>query len=404
MSRIAVVGAGLAGLAAAKLVVERGHEVMVYEQSNGVGGRVRTDEVDGYLLDRGFQILLTAYPVAQRVFDYDALDLRRFHAGSFVQLESGRVKVGDPLRRTADLVETVRAPVGSLADKARLLDWRRKAAAGSVDDVWSKPECTTSARFGDLKFSDELVDQFLHPLFAGITLDPELSVTSRFTEFVFRMLGEGYGAVPARGMGQLATQVGDSLPEGSVRLETPVEAVSATSVTVGGVVESVDAVIVASDMTSAAKLANTPDLGWNSVTTYWFSADEAPFVEPLLFLNGTRRGPVNNVAVMSNVARGYAPVGKHLIAASHPGLDADDVTARQQLRDWFGGAVADWELLRRDEIAHAQPRHLPGEDVPAVGQLDSGLFVAGDHRQNPSINGALQSGRSAAREALKSLN
>ena len=403
MSQVAIVGAGLAGLAAAKLVVERGHDVTIYEASDGVGGRVRTDEVDGYLLDRGFQILLTAYPVAQRVFDYDALDLRRFHAGSWVQLDTGRVRVGDPLRRTADLADTMRAPIGSMTDKMRLLDWRRKVAAGPIDAVWSKPECTARSRLGDLKFSDEFVSQFLQPLFAGITLDPKLDITSRFVEFVFRMLGEGYGAVPAKGMGQLGAQIADVLPPGTIRLSTPVEAVTADSVTVGGITESADAVIVATDMTAAAGLADTPDLGWNSVTTYWFSADDAPYHEPLLFLNGTGEGIVNNVAVMSNVSRAYAPTGKHLIAVSHPGLDADDAMVRQQLRGWFGGAVSDWELLRRDDIAHAQPRHLPGEDVPVVGRRDDGLFVAGDHRQNPSINGALQSGRSAARGALKTL-
>lgn len=408
MSHIGVVGAGLAGLAAAKLVAERGHDVTVFEASDGVGGRVRTDEVDGFLLDRGFQILLTAYPVAQRVFDYDALDLRRFHAGSFVQLDSGRVLVGDPLRRPVDLLDTVRAPVGTLADKARLLDWRRKLLAGSVDDVWAKPECTTNARLADLKFSKEFREQFLTPLFAGITLDPKLEVTSRFTEFVFRMLSLGYGAVPARGMGQLGEQLAASLPQGSLRLSTPVSGVTATSVLVDDGSVDVDAVIVATDMASSAELVKTADLGWNSVTTYWFSADAAPFTEPLLFLNGTGEGPINNVAVMSNVSRRYAPVGKHLVAASHPGAgddanEVDETAVRRQLRGWYGGDVESWELIRRDDIAHAQPRHLPGEAVPAAARLDSGVFVAGDHRHNPSINGALQSGRAAARSAVKAL-
>lgn len=162
--------------------------------------------------------------------------------------------------------------------------------------------------------------------------------------------------------------------------------------------------IVATDMDASTGLASTPAFGWNGVTTHWFSSDEAPYDEPLLFLNGTREGPVNNVAVMSNVSPRYSPAGKHLTAVSVPGppeAGADLATIRSQLRGWFGGAVTDWELLRTDVIAHAQPRHLPGEDVPALARLENDVFVAGDHRYNPSINGALQSGRTAARAALE---
>lgn len=234
MAQITVVGAGLAGLAAAVTLKDRGHDVAVLESSDGVGGRVRTDEVDGYLLDRGFQILLTAYPVAQRVFDYDALDLRRFDAGSLVQLNSGRVLVGDPLRRPGDLLPTVQAPIGSVLDKVRLLQWRRSVMAGSVDDVWEKAECTTATRFKDLKFSDDFVDQFLGPLFTGITLDPELLVTSRFTEFVFRMLSSGFGAVPLDGMGALSNQLAARLDPDEIRLNTAVDLVTSTSVKTAG--------------------------------------------------------------------------------------------------------------------------------------------------------------------------
>ncbi len=405
MAQITVVGAGLAGLAAAVTLTERGNDVVVLEAADGVGGRVRTDEVDGYLLDRGFQILLTAYPVAQRVFDYDALDLRRFDAGSLVQLDSGRVLLGDPLRRPGDLFPTLQAPVGSILDKVRLLQWRSSVMSGSIDDLWRKAECTTATRFKDLKFSDDFIEQFLGPLFRGITLDPELFVTSRFTEFVFRMLSSGFGAVPLNGMGSLGAQLAARLAPDAIRLNTPVEVVTSSLVqTAGGERISSDAVIVATDMGASSELASTPAFGWNGVTTHWFSSASAPYDERLLFLNGTREGPVNNVAVLSNVSPRYSPAGKHLTAVSVPGppeAGADLAAIRSQLRGWFGGAVTEWELLRSDVIAHAQPRHLPGENVPAAAELDSGVFVAGDHRYNPSINGALQSGRSAARSALE---
>ena len=404
MATVGIVGAGLAGLAAAVTLTDRGHDVVVLEASNGVGGRVRTDIVDGFLLDRGFQILLTAYPVAQRVLDMAALDLRRFQAGSLVQIGDERVLVGDPIRRPADLLETVKAPIGSPVDKARLLNWRRTLMSGTVDDLWSKGECTTASRFSDLKFSDQFVDTFLRPLFAGITLDPKLEVTSRFTEFVFRMLAEGYGAVPARGMGELGRQLALRLPEGSIRLDAPVREVGANHIGLDEERLEVDAVIVATDMSAAAELVDTPDLGWNSVTTRWFSADAAPYREPLLLLNGTGAGPVNNVAVMSSVSPHYAPTGRHLIGVSAPGASSgadDEADVRSQLTDWFGGAVSNWEIIRTDVIERAQPRQLPGEALPAKSRLDSEVFVAGDHRQNPSINGALQSGRRAARSVME---
>lgn len=401
-----VVGAGLAGLAAAVTLHDRGHDVTVLEAADAVGGRVRTDEVDGFLLDRGFQVLLTAYPVARRMLDYDDLDLRRFRAGSMVQLEDRRVVVGDPIRRYEDLIGTVTAPIGSVLDKARLLRWRQKVMAASIDELWRRGEITTSARFADMKFSDAFLGRFLRPLFAGITLDPELEVTSRFTEFVFRMLSEGYGAVPAHGMGMIPKQLADRLPRGSIRLGERVTSVGSGHVELltGDRIDA-DAVVVAVDMDTAAELLDTPKLGWNGGTTWWFAADEPPFADPILLLNGTGQGPVNNLAVMSNVSPHYAPQGRHLIAASAPEAPSSASSAEvlRQMRSWFGSQVDGWRLVRADIVPKAQPRHLPGEAVPAKAALESGVFVAGDHRQNPSINGALQSGRVAARAVLDRL-
>ncbi|MGI9608629.1 MAG: NAD(P)/FAD-dependent oxidoreductase [Acidimicrobiales bacterium] len=408
MSNVTIVGAGLAGLAAAVTLVEEGNDVVVLEASDGVGGRVRTDRVDGYLLDRGFQILLTGYPAAREILDYDALDLRRFHAGSRVQLDGERVLLSDPLRRPADLLDTVQAPVGTPIDKARLLMWRRKVMEGSIDQLLGRGEVTTHARLSDLKFSSQFVDSFLGPLFAGITLDADLLTSSRFTEFAFRMLSEGYGAVPSRGMGELGAQLLDRLGEQSVHLNTRVREVAEDHVVLddGERIDS-DAVIVATDMHAAAELVGTPDLGWNGITTRWYSSDIAPIADPILLLNGTGTGPINNLAVMSNVSPHYAPKGKALIAVSHPGGLAESVADENvvaQLRTWFGPSASEWELIRTDVIDRAQPKYLPGELMPATARLDSGVFVAGDHRQNPSIDGALRSGRRAARSVVRVLS
>lgn len=405
MGHIAIAGAGLAGLAAATAAIDHGHTVTVLEKQDGPGGRVRTDEVDGYRLDRGFQILLTAYPAAQRVLDYGRLDLRRFQAGALVQTAAGRAFVGDPIRRPGDLFDTITSPIGSPSDKARLLLWRRSVMSDTVDRLWKKGEVTTGARFGDLKFSDSFVDGFLRPLFAGIALDPDLEVSSRFTEFVFRMLAEGYGAVPSRGMGEIPRQLAERLPDGTIRYGTPVRAVTSDALeTEGGERVEADAVIVATDMDAAADLLDTPQLGWSGVTTRWFSADSAPYDQPLLFLNGTGGGAVNNVAVMSTVSPHYAPRGKHLVAVSSSGTATDADAVNADLRAWFGRVVDSWELLRTDEIARAQPRYLPGEDLPARPGLDSGVFVAGDHRANPSIDGAFESGLRAARAVFDHLS
>ncbi len=216
---IVVVGAGLAGLAAAVELTDKGHSVTVLEASDGPGGRVRTDTVDGHLCDRGFQIFLTAYPDARDLLDYDALDLQAFTPGAKVLLGDGKTAtVGDPLRAPSQLIPTIVAPVGSLIDKARILAYRIQTTRGTLDDLWSREDVTARTRFREFGFSPTMIERFLKPLFAGITLDPELGGSSRVVDFVFRMLAQGDAAVPRLGMGRISEQLSGRLAEGSLRL------------------------------------------------------------------------------------------------------------------------------------------------------------------------------------------
>lgn len=392
---IAVIGAGLAGLSAGIELSATGHNVTVLESSDGPGGRVRTDLVDGHRLDRGFQILLSAYPEAQSLLDYAALDIRPFSPGALVRLEKGFHRIGDPLREPARLLDTVRAPIGSPIDKAKVLLFRRAVSQGTLADLWTRRETTARQRLLDAGFSRSMIERFLNPLFAGITLDPELSGSSRVLEFVFRMLSAGDAVVPANGMGAIAEQLAGRLPSGTLRTETPIRSVSAHAVTTeGGETIEADHVVVATGMTEAARLTGTEDRGWKGVTSVWFAADEPPIDEPVLVLNGSGSGPINSMAVMSQVSGAYAPSGSSTVVVSAPTI-ADGLVAGMttQLTEWFGGAVAGWQVLRVDEIERAQPTHPVGHERSGAFQTESGIWICGDHARDASINGALGSGR-----------
>ncbi len=401
--RVGIVGAGLAGLAAAKEVSAAGHEAIVYEASDGPGGRVRTDQVDGFRLDRGFQIMLTAYPECKELLDYDRLDLQTFLPGASVRIGDAFHRIGDPLREPKQLKATLTAPIGSPLDKLRILSYRLKVSRGSVESMWEGVGTTAAHRFEKLGFSDRMVQRFLQPLFAGITLDADLQGSSQVVDFVFRMLSAGDAAVPAQGMGAISDQLAGSLPGGSIHFGAKAERVTPSSIAIaGGDDANVDAVIIATDATESARLAKTEDPGWNSVTSLWLTSPIAPIDQRVLTLNGSGRGPINSMAPMSHVSADYAPEGSHLFVVSAPTIDPQAPAAmRKQLVDWFGPVATTYEEIRVDRIEKAQPKQLPGHDARASVEAN-GLFIAGDHRRDASLNGALASGRAAARAAMES--
>ncbi len=395
--KVIIVGAGMAGLAAAVELHEAGCEVEVFDAADRPGGRVATDEIDGHLLDRGFQVVLAAYPDLWQIVDSGILDLRFFIPGARIRIDGGFHKVADPFQDPVSTLETARAPIGSFRDKLRVVGLRRRVRRGPVDDLWRRPEATARDRLREIGFSDEMVERFLAPLFAGITLAPDLDGSSRVLEFVYRMMSEAGVGVPAQGMAAIPAALARRLPDGALRLSAPVASVDGTTVSpVDGDAVSADAVVVATDATAAAELAGTDDPGWRSVTTAWFSAPTSPLPEPILALNGEGRGPINSVAVMSDVAPAYAPDGRATVAVSAPVIVEGLVDGfRDQLSDWFPD-TADWDLLRVDEIARALPRLPMGHDPFGPLNTEDGVWVCGDHRTDPSINGAVASGRAVA--------
>jgi phytoene dehydrogenase-like protein len=400
VKKVLIIGGGLAGLACAVRLAEGGLEPLVLEAADAVGGRVRTDRVAGFQLDRGFQVYLSAYPEAGRLLDLEALDLRRFRAGALVFRGGKRHRVMDVFRHPQHLLGSALAPVGTLADKLRVakLRLRRNAALGE--------DRTTEAFLRDFGFSAGMIDGFFRAFYGGIFLERDLRTSSRMFEFTFRMFAEGFATLPAKGMQAIPEQLAARLPRGSIRLNTAARQVDARTVMLeNGERLQADAVVVATDANSAGRLL--PELvpgevAWRAVTGIYFSAPESPLGEPIIALNGGG-GIVNNVCVISDVAPEYAPAGKSLLSVSllGPSSERDDVETAvlDELAIWFGPQVRRWSHLRTERIRQALPEQAITPLKPGV-QNCNGVFVCGDHCQSASIEGAVVSGMETASAVL----
>ncbi len=408
--RVVIVGAGLAGLSCAVELVARGIEPLVLEASDGVGGRVRTDLVDGFRLDRGFQVLLTAYPEARQLLDYRALRLRPFFPGALIRARGRFRRIADPWRAPIAGISTVLQRTIPAADALRIARFRRRVTRSVRDTASLASDRSTLARLSAEGFSTTAVERFFRPFFGGVFLDPELATSERQLEFVFRMFSAGDIAVPALGMGEIPRQLASHLPEGTIHTRHPVAAVDAG----GAVLENgsrIDAaaVVVAADGSSAHKLVDLPGTpGWRGVSCLYFATDEPPSTGPVLVLNGDGSGPVNNLCVMSDVSNELSPGGTALVSATvlgTPGTAAEPLEGRvrQQMVEWFGASARTWRHLKSYVIDRALPVYETPEPGAGESKISDTLFICGDHRADPSINGAMSSGRRAAAAVVAEL-
>ncbi|MUN37471.1 NAD(P)-binding protein [Actinomadura sp. NEAU-AAG5] len=396
---VVVVGAGLAGLACAVRLHEAGVPVRVLEASDGVGGRVRTDIVDGFRLDRGFQVFNTAYPEARRVLDLEALDLRPFASGLLVFHEGRRERVMLPWRHPEHALSGVLADIGSARDKAALAAMTARDLAVPGSWIRDGAERDTAAELRRWGISGEMTEKLLRPFLAGVLLERKLETSSRFFHLIWRSFARGTIAVPARGMGEIPAQLAARLPAGTVSLETPVRQVTDEGVeTVGGETINADAVVVATDPAGAAALV--PEIEapvMRDVTTFYHAAPESPLNEPVQVLDA--EGVITDTLVLTDAAPEYALDGGALVSTSVLGLDADEARVRDRLGDIYGDTAA-WRLVAAYPVKAALPAMPPPLRLRRPVRQRAGRYVCGDHRDTGSIQGALVSGRRAAQAVL----
>ena len=405
---VLIIGAGLAGLTAGKVLKAAGKKVMVLEASDAVGGRVRTDHLNGFLLDRGFQVLLTAYPETKRFLNYNALDLKPFLPGAIILNQRGINEIGDPFRQPSSLIKTLLSPAGTLADKLRMLRLKLKLSSKTLETIFAEEQITTLAYLKKAGFSERMLSQFFKPFMTGIFLESELKTSSRMFEFVFKMFSEGPATVPAKGMGMISMQMAESLTANELIFNESVISISGGDVqTASGNIYSAAYIILATDSATLPHPFNRVVKKQNSVVNLYFTANKAPIDKPIIALNALPNKIVNNIAVMDQVSSNYAPEGKSLISISligdYQGFKATELArlAIDELSLWYPEAVK-WELLKTYYIPFALPNdENVSNDIDAVAmRLDDHCFVCGDYLLNGSINAAMKSGRLAAEGLL----
>lgn len=409
---VVVIGAGLAGLAAARRLAIAGREVCVIEAGDAPGGRVRTDRIDGLLLDRGFQLYNPSYAEGANVLDLNALDIQSFTPGVIVSIDGRAYKMADPKREPTWAVDSLLAPVGKISAKL-------KFARYALGLVLSKKDSNTYDQRTDAflraKFGTKLTDQLLRPFLAGVFLEGELATSKRFFDITLKSFILGTPGVPRNGMEAIPTQLAAQLPQGSINFGVTATAVARTMVRTDQGDIRTRSVVIATNARSAAILIPSLKVpASNSVTTWYHLADcsgsqltdgSSTLVVDGKKFNGVHDDPSRplvNTVVMSNAAPSYASEDRTLVSSSaigvHHSVEAE-LRVRSHLASLYGVSTNGWAHVATYPIPDALPMMSAPHDMAQDVRLSQGVYICGDYRQVSSIDGALASGRRAA-EAL----
>ncbi len=422
---VAIIGAGLAGLRCAGLLERAGLDVLLLEAADAPGGRVRTDVVDGFRLDRGFQVMLTGYPDAKSALHYRSLKLRKLKPGALVWHAGRFHRFADPWREPIEGWRFLFEDIVPFADKLRVAALRSRVRSGEPAELFTRPDMPTYAYLQKFGFSPAMIERFFAPFFGGIFLEQELVTSSRYFQFLFRIFASGSAAVPLDGMEKIPQQLASRLKPGTLQTKARVTELTrkaqrfAVGLQDGRIVEAKHVVIAVAEHEQKPLLTEilSPKRAqarqaheWNSTTTLYYTARQTPVEGPILVLNGEGPGggPINNLAVMSQVSRHYAPPGQELIAISCVGVRPPDdnemrlldIQVREQATRWFGVQVEDWQLLAAYPIRFALPLVRSTQWEATTPRLTDNVYICSDAQEQPSQQGALASGRRAAEAIL----
>ena len=406
--KIHIIGAGVSGLIAAQILENYGYHPTIIEASNSVGGRVKSDVVKGYSLDRGFQVLLTSYPAAKKYLDYDGLALQKLLPGATIFKNGKAQTIGDPLRKLSLLFPTLLSSIGSLADKVNILKLNARLKKKKIPAIFKTEEKTTLQYLKDFGFSNEIITDFFKPFFSGIFLESNLETSSRMFEFVYKMFGEGLAVIPKNGIQAIPNQLKNKLRQTEIRLNTAVKQVKNNLIILedGEEIKS-DFTIVATEASALISNLKNQETQWKSCDTLYFECEKRAINKPLIGLISDENALINNIFYPTSVATnalGNKEILSVTIVKKHHFNEAELIAKTTAELKTFCG-ISDLRFLKRYQIKKALPQlsNIQYELSSTETQLNSSLFLAGDQLLNASLNAAMIAGERAAMGVIKTL-
>ena len=406
---IFIIGAGVSGLIAARILENHGYSPTIIEATDRVGGRVKTDIVEGYQLDHGFQVMLDAYPKAQEYLNYEKLELQKLIPGAILFKDGKRKSLGDPTRELTMALPTLLNGIGTFSDKLKVLKLNFKLRKKELNSIFNSEEKTTLRYLQDYGFSDAMIQGFFKPFFTGIYLEDQLQTSSRMFEFVFKMFGEGAAVIPRAGIGAIPEQLQERLSQTQFRFNTPVKQVTREAIILeDGTRLASRGTIIATEASALVSNLNKQFSSWKSVDNLYFEVVGAPvYNKPIIGLFTAENTLVNNIHFATNIAtesEGRYGLLSVSVVKEHQ-LSEDALVKKVQEELKHHAKITNIRFLKRYTIKKALPRldDLRYEMAATETQLTNGIFLAGDQQLNASLNAAMMAGERAALGLIQSL-
>ncbi len=407
--KIHIIGAGISGLIAARVLEDSGFNPVVIEATDRAGGRVKTDILNGFQLDHGFQVLLTSYPAAQKYLDFEALDLQLFLPGASIFKGKKQKIIGDPLRDLSLLFPTLLSGIGSLSDKLRILKLNNYLKKKSLSAIFSDPEQSTFSYLKAYGFSTKIISEFFKPFFSGIFLETQLETSSRMFEFIYKMFGEGDASIPKAGIEAIPMQLLQNLKHTTFEYTSKVASIKDGEVVLenGTKLES-HFTIVATEASSLISNLRNQATQWKSCDNLYFETDKRVIQDKLIGLIAAEGTLINNIFYPTSLQTA-SESSKELLSVTV--IDNQNLSkemlieeVKKELSEHCG--IDSCQFIKQYTIPMALPQleNLKYEMLASETRLTTSVFLAGDTQLNGSLNAAMISGERAALGVVEAIS